>query len=80
MKSSRSRLATAVVAVAALVPLAACSSSSGSGDASGKTEITLLTDNAQATVKPREGGHRRVREGQPDDHRQDRDPAGRLGR
>jgi len=53
MKSSRSSLATAVVAVAALVPLAACSSSSDSGGASGgKTEITLLTDNAETTVKP----------------------------
>ena len=53
MKSSRSRLTIAVVAAFALVPLAACSSSSGSGGSSdGKTEITLLTDNADATVKP----------------------------
>src|SRR6476620_3182896 len=53
MKSSRSRLTIAVVAAFALVPLAACSSSSGSGGSSaGKTEITLLTDNAETTVKP----------------------------
>src|SRR6478735_8204657 len=52
MNSSRSRLTIAMIAAFALVPLTACSSSSGSGDASGKTEITLLTDNAEATVKP----------------------------
>ena len=53
MKHPRPSLAIAVVAATALVPLAACSSSSGSGDSSGgKTEITLLTDNAEATVKP----------------------------
>ncbi len=50
MKSSGSRFAIAVVAASALIPLAACSSSSGSS--SGKTEITLLTDSAETTVKP----------------------------
>jgi raffinose/stachyose/melibiose transport system substrate-binding protein len=54
MKSFRPRFAIAVVAASALVPLAACSSSSGSGSGggSGKTEITLLTDSADTTVKP----------------------------
>ena len=53
MKISRSRLTIATVAAFALVPLAACSSSSdSSGSAGGKTEITLLTDNAETTVKP----------------------------
>jgi raffinose/stachyose/melibiose transport system substrate-binding protein len=51
MKSPGSRFATALVAAAALVPLAACAGSSGSGG-DGKTEITLLTDNAETTVKP----------------------------
>jgi raffinose/stachyose/melibiose transport system substrate-binding protein len=51
MKSPGSRFAIALVAAAALVPLAACAGSSGSGG-DGKTEITLLTDNAETTVKP----------------------------
>ncbi|QGN57431.1 ABC transporter substrate-binding protein [Nostocoides sp. HKS02] len=54
MKTFRPRFAIAMVAASALVPLAACSSSSGSGSGggSGKTEITLLTDSADTTVKP----------------------------
>jgi raffinose/stachyose/melibiose transport system substrate-binding protein len=52
MKSSGSRIAIALVAASALVPLAACSSSSDSGSGGGKTEITLLTDSADTTVKP----------------------------
>jgi raffinose/stachyose/melibiose transport system substrate-binding protein len=52
MKSPGSRIAIALVAASALVPLAACSSSPGSSSSSGgQTEITLLTDNADATVK-----------------------------
>jgi raffinose/stachyose/melibiose transport system substrate-binding protein len=51
MKISRSRLAIAVVAATALTSLGACASDSGSGSDSGKTEITLLTDNAETTVK-----------------------------
>lgn len=51
MKISRSKFAATVVAATAVVSLAACG---GSGDASssGKTTITLLTDNAETTVKP----------------------------
>jgi raffinose/stachyose/melibiose transport system substrate-binding protein len=51
MKSSRSRAAIALVAATALIPLAACSGSSDAGSGSGKTEITLLTDNADTTIK-----------------------------
>ena len=51
MKISRSKFAATVVAATAVVSLAACG---GGGDAasSGKTTITLLTDNAETTVKP----------------------------
>src|SRR6478672_8559260 len=53
MKNSRSKLTIAVVAATALASLTACASSgSGSGSSAGKTEITLLTDNAETTVKP----------------------------
>jgi raffinose/stachyose/melibiose transport system substrate-binding protein len=54
MKSAGSRLAVAALAATALVTLAACGSDSDSGGgASGaKTEITLLTDSAETTVKP----------------------------
>ena len=51
MKSAGSRIAVAALAATALVTLAACGSGS-SGSASGKTEITLLIDNADTTVKP----------------------------
>jgi raffinose/stachyose/melibiose transport system substrate-binding protein len=51
MKSARSRLAVSALAATALVTLAACSASSDAGS-DGKTEITLLTDNAETTVKP----------------------------
>ena len=81
MKSSRSRLTIAMVAAFALVPLAACSSSSGLG------RLVRRQDGDHAAHRQRgddgearEGCHRSLREGQPDDHRQDRDPAGRLGR
>src|SRR6476646_5432272 len=53
MKNSRSKLTIAVVAATALASLTACASSSDSGGSSGgKTEITLLTDNAETTIKP----------------------------
>lgn len=54
MKSAGSRVVIVVASATALVGLAACSSSdpgSGSGSGSGKTQITLLTDNADTTVK-----------------------------
>jgi raffinose/stachyose/melibiose transport system substrate-binding protein len=52
MKSAGSRIAVAVVTATAVVSLAACSSSSDASSGSGKTTITLLTDNADTTVKP----------------------------
>jgi raffinose/stachyose/melibiose transport system substrate-binding protein len=55
MKSIRLRLGGAAVAALALVTLSACGSgSSGASDgaaAGGKTEITLLIDNSESTVK-----------------------------
>ena len=53
MKIAVLRLSTAAVAAAAVVTLAACggSSSASGGSANGKTTITLLTDNADTTVK-----------------------------
>jgi len=50
MKRLAPKLAVAAVAVTALVTLTACGSS-GSGSANGKTTITLLVDNGDATVK-----------------------------
>lgn len=53
MKIYRSKLAVTVVTATALVSLAACAGGdSGSGSSGGKTTITLLTDNAETTVKP----------------------------
>ena len=54
MKISRSKLAVTVVAVTAVLSVAACGGDSGSGSDSGKTEITLLIDNAETTVKSAE--------------------------
>jgi raffinose/stachyose/melibiose transport system substrate-binding protein len=56
MKIARLRFVTAGVAVATVMTMTACgmgsdSGSSGSGDGSGKTTLTLLIDNADATVK-----------------------------
>jgi raffinose/stachyose/melibiose transport system substrate-binding protein len=53
MERLGTRLATAAVAVATLATMAACggSGSASGGSASGKTTITLLTDNADTTVK-----------------------------
>jgi raffinose/stachyose/melibiose transport system substrate-binding protein len=51
MKRLAPKIAVAAVAVTALATLAACGSSSGSNSGSGKTTITLLVDNGDATVK-----------------------------
>jgi raffinose/stachyose/melibiose transport system substrate-binding protein len=51
MKRAHSRLAAASVAALALVTLVACGGGSSGSASGGKTTITLLIDNADATVK-----------------------------